>query len=135
MPRSYCLTAITLLSIYFMLTTTNRVHCGNIFMHGDLESPNNIITFLREPKTFLKCYAHYLMRLVIIWGPNMMKIQNIAKTTQITLCRKGCIIFQPWTFQPQTIHTKIFFNPEHFNSGLFIHMFLDPTVYFQTFEP
>ena len=30
MPRSYCLSAIMLLSIYFMLTTTNRVHCGMI---------------------------------------------------------------------------------------------------------
>ena len=29
MPRSYCLSAIMLLSIYFMLTTTNRVHCGS----------------------------------------------------------------------------------------------------------
>ena len=27
MPRSYCLSAIMLLSIYFILTTTNRVHC------------------------------------------------------------------------------------------------------------
>ena len=31
--------------------------------------------------------------------------------------------------------SKDLFNPEHFNSGLFIPILLDPTVYSQTFEP
>ena len=48
------------------------------------------------------------MKLVIIWVPNMMKKQNIAIPPLITLCLKGCIIFQPWIFHPQTIHPKIF---------------------------
>jgi hypothetical protein len=41
MPRSYCLSAIMLLSIYFMLTTMNRVHCDiglNPYLKSGMET-------------------------------------------------------------------------------------------------